>query len=117
MARLNRGQLWVADLDPAFGIEIHKKRPVLVISVDKLNQYLPTVIVVPVSTLTHQPGPEKVFLSKGTAGLTKDSVLLPAEIRSIDKKRLIKKTGKVPNEKLLEVEESLKLVLGLTPLE
>lgn len=117
MARIiRRGQIWTADLNPGFGIELHKKRPVLIISNNQINKYSPSVIVVPLSSQIGLPGPERVFLSKKSAGIDKDSVVLAPEIRSIDKIRLITKIGLLSSQKLFEVEESLGLVLGMIEL-
>lgn len=113
---IKRGQIWIADLNPGFGFEVHKKRPVLIIANDKINQNLNTTIVIPISSQVHPLGPEKVLITKGTTGLDKDSVVLTVFVRAIDKARLIKKIGRVKREELLEVEDSLKLILGFSEL-
>lgn len=118
MARLvKRGQVWTANLNPGFGVEIHKKRPVLIISSNEINQYSPNIIVIPISSQTKPYGPEKILLPKITTGLKKESAALAPEIRAVDKRRLIKKIGSVEKEKLLEVEDSLRLVLGMIELD
>lgn len=117
MARVKRGEVWLTHLNPGFGTEIHKKRPVLIVSNDQINQYLPTVIVVPLSSQIAPLGPEKVFVAKKEAGLDVDSVVLAPGIRAIDRTRLIKKLGFLPRQKLFEVEEAVKLVLGMLDLE
>lgn len=118
MARLiYRGQVWIADLNPGFGIEIHKKRPVLIISNNILNNNWPRIIIVPFSSQIYPMNPGKVFIQKDTCGIKKASIILAQEIRSIDKSRLIKKMGVLSKQKLLEVEEAVKLVLGLMTLE
>lgn len=118
MARLiKRGQIWVANLDPGYGIEIRKKRPILVISSDIFNEQLKTVIVIPISTQVLPLGPEKILIEKDGSNLERDSAALAVNIRAIDKSRLIKKAGKISKQKLLEVEEAVKLVLGITVLE
>ncbi|MBI2595250.1 type II toxin-antitoxin system PemK/MazF family toxin [Candidatus Daviesbacteria bacterium] len=114
MARLiKHGDIWIADLNPGFGLEIHKKRPVLIISINEFNNAWPKIIVAATSLQTKPIGPEKVFVPKGYFGFAKDSVILASEIRTIDKSRLIKKIGKLSKEKLEEVEDALKLVLGM----
>ena len=118
MARLiSRGQVWIADLNPGFGVEIHKKRPVLIISNNTLNNNWPRIITVAFSTQIHPMNPGKIFIPKDTCGVDRDCIILTQEIRSIDKIRLVKKVGVLPKEKLLEVEESLKLVLGMNSLD
>lgn len=114
---IKRGQIWTANLNPGFGVEIRKKRPVLIISSDKINQNLNTTIVIPISSQVYPLGPEKVLISKGSTGLDKDSVVLTVFVRAIDKARLIEKIGKVKQKQLLEVEDSLKLILGITSLD
>ena len=113
---IKRGQVWTANLNPGYGVEIHKVRPILIVSKDLFNQSLRTVIVVPLSSQVAPLGPEKVLISKGDSGLKKDSAALVPFIRFIDKKRLIQQIGKVSSDKLIEIEESLKLVLGMTEL-
>lgn len=118
MARLvKRGQIWIADLNPRYGVEIHKKRPVLIIASDEISRYLRTTIVIPISSQVFSKSAENVLLPKNSTKLDKDSVALPFFVRAIDKNRLIKKVGSITDEKLIEVEDSLKLVLGMTSLD
>ncbi len=110
-----RGEIYITDLNPSFGHEIHKKRPVLIISHNSFNQTFPTVVVIPFSSIVPDfVGPDvvKVTLLKG---LDKPSLILIHQIRVVDKARLIKKIGSLTKQKFAEVEESLKLVLGLAP--
>lgn len=118
MARIiSRGQVWIADLNPGFGVELHKKRPILVISNNTINNNWPRIIVVPFSSQIYPLNPGKVLIPKGMCGIEKESIILTQEVRSIDKVRLTKKIGKLPAEKLYEVEESLKLVLGMSEMD
>lgn len=108
-----RGQIYIADLDPSFGREIHKKRPVLVVSSNELNQNTPYVVIVPASSIVPKVlNPEMVFIGQ-PEGFDKKSVLLPLYIRSIDKSRLSTKIGDLSKAKLLEVDSALKIVLDL----
>lgn len=108
-----RGEIYIANLDPAFGREIHKKRPVLIISLNNLNQILPTVIMIPFSSIVLKDmGPDLVDF-KNQKGLNKDSTLVVNQLGAIDKVRLLKKIGKISKNKMQEVEEAVKLVLGL----
>lgn len=115
--KVKRSQIWIADLNPGFGVEIHKKRPVLVISSNVINSNWPRIIVLPFSSRVLPTDPSKILVPKGLLGLDKDSVILTSDVRSIDKSRLIKKIGTLPKNKLSEVEDSLKLVLGMVELE
>ncbi len=114
---IKRGEIWIADLDPGYSVEIHKKRPVLIIASDYINQNLHTTIVIPISSQITSQGIEKVVLKKSANGLDKESLILPVFVRVIDKTRLIKKIGKISQDKLEEVEDSLKLVLGIIELD
>lgn len=115
--KIRRGEVWIADLNPGYGVEIHKKRPVVVISNNLINNHSLRIIVLPFTTQVHPLNAGKVLIPKGEYSLEKESAILVSDIRSIDKNRLIKKIGTVPQEKMLEVEESLKLVLGMTELD
>lgn len=108
-----RGEIYIADLNPSFGQEIHKKRPVLIISNNQINEIYPVVIVIPFSSVVPEfIGPDIVKFT-GQTGLNKDSVLVVNQITSVDKDRLIKRAGRVSAAKLKQVEQSLKNVLGL----
>lgn len=112
-----RGHIYIADLDPAFGREIHKKRPVLVISSDIFNRGTPFAVVIPISSIIPNViSPEMVEIGK-IKGLDKKSIFLSLFIRSIDQERLHKKIATLPKDKLLEVEDALKLVLGMVSLD
>ncbi len=109
-----RGEVFTADLNPAFGREIHKKRPILIVSNNTLNQTLPTVIMAPFSSIIPEfIGPDVILIKDPKIGLDKDSAIIINQIRSIDKSRLIKKVGTLSKIKLEEVEDALRIVLGL----
>lgn len=107
-----RGEIYIADLDPAFGREIHKKRPILIISNNLINQNSFHVIAVPFSSIVPQiMGPDMIKVS--LKGLNEESVILTDQIKSIDKVRLLKKVRKISKQKMQEVEKAIKLVLAL----
>lgn len=111
-----RGEFYIVDLDPGFGREIHKKRPVLVISDNIVNSTRYHIVIIPASTIIPRIlTSDMVFLGK-PKGFDEKSVLLPLFIRGIDKDRLIKKIGKISKIKLSKIEESLKLILGMSDL-
>ena len=117
MARLiKRGDLWVVNLEPGFGREIHKKRPAVIISTNYFNQSTYHVIVIPCTSIVPQVITEDIVPLGKVKGFKEESVLLPLLVRSIDQERLIKKIGRISKEKLLEIEDSLKLVLGMIDL-
>ena len=114
--KIKRGEVWVTDLNPGYGVEIHKKRPVVVISNDLINNHSLRIIVLPFTTQVHPLNAGKVLIPKNEYSLEKESAILVSDIRSIDKIRLITKIGLLSSQKLFEVEESLGLVLGMTEL-
>jgi len=83
-----RDEVWLVSLDPTHGAEIQKTRPCLVVSPDEMNQYLQTVIVVPMTT-TMRPYPTRVPLrfqgKSGQAALD--------QLRAVDRQRLVRKLG------------------------
>lgn len=112
MARVvNRGDVWLVDLDPGFGREIHKKRPALIVSANAIHHDTTNAIIIPASSQVPKTiGLEMVVVGK-KEGLDKPSVLLPVFVRHIDQERLIKKIGSLSKVKLREIEEALKIVL------
>lgn len=112
-----RGEIYIADLKPSFGREIGKARPALIISDNALNKVLPTVIVIPFSSIVPQDiGPDFVKFSN-QKGLKKTSVLVVNQLGAIDKIRLIEKIGRISKQRLSEIENALKLVLGFSVIE
>ena len=109
-----RGEIYLVSLDPTIGGEIKKTRPALIISNDINNQYAPTVAVIPITSKTEKIYPFEVFIqaSKQT-GLSCDSKAKCEQIRTIDKRRLIKLLGKVSEKELKEIEKALLIHLGI----
>ena len=111
-----RWHVFIANLDPVIGSEQGKTRPVLVISEEEINQILPVVNVLPITTrkLGRKIYPNEVLLSEGTAGLEKESMILCYQIRTLDKKHLIKTIGKIDSPELQEsIFDALVFQLGI----
>src|SRR5438270_12883037 len=113
-----RWSIWLANLDPVVGSEQGKTRPVLVISDTRLNQILPVVNVLPITSRKPQRRiyPNEALLPAGAAGLAAESIVLCYQIRTLDKPRLLKMFG-TPDDAALREEalEALRFQLGLTP--
>lgn len=108
-----RGEVFIADLNPGFGREMHKRRPVLVISNNLLNQNLSTVVMIPLSSIVPQfIGPDVVKVRE-KIGLDKESVIIVNQIRSIDRARLVKKVGILSEDTIEQVEQALLITLGM----
>lgn len=108
-----RGEIWLVSLDPAIGGEIKKTRPALLISNDINNQFSETVTVIPITSNTERIFPFEVALYPKETGLAKDSKVKVNQIRTVDKRRLIKILGKVSEKKLKEVEQAVLIHLGM----
>lgn len=117
MAReYRRGQIYYANLDPIVGHEQAGYRPVLIIQNDTGNAFSPTVIVAALTTtLPPKPYPTEVRISVGTAGLTQNSAIRLDQIRTIDKRRLERYVGQLDPVTMRQVDEAIKISLGLTP--
>ncbi len=94
---------FLASLDPTKGSEQAGKRPVLVISNEQLNQILPVVNIIPLTSRKSSSRviyPNEVLLPAKTAGLRVDSIALCYQIRTLDKKRLERRLGRLDSENL-----------------
>jgi len=86
-----RWSVWLANLDPVVGSEQGRTRPVLVLSDTRLNQILPVVNVLPITSRKHNRRiyPNEALIPAGIAGLDVESIVLCYQIRTLDKQRLI----------------------------
>lgn len=108
---MRQGEIWFVDLNPAKGSEQSGKRPVVIVSGDTLNDALPIIIVVPVSSKIKSYPTCVLLLADKTNGLPKDSEAIPFQIRAIAKKRLTKRIGRITEKELREILKGLFLVL------
>ena len=108
-----RGEIWLVSLDPVVGYEIGKTRPALVISNNYNNQFADTVTVIPITSKTEKIYPFETFLSAQEANLPQDSKAKCNQIRTIDRRRLIKLLSKLSPEKLSKIEQALLIHLGI----
>ncbi|MEE8585328.1 MAG: type II toxin-antitoxin system PemK/MazF family toxin [Acidobacteriota bacterium] len=107
--------VFMASLDPVEGSEQAGRRPVLVVSREHINQVLPVVNVIPLTSRKSPKRPiypNEVLLPAGTAGLPVASIALCYQIRTLDKNRLLKDFGSIANPGLQsEIRESLQFQL------
>ncbi|MBE9582818.1 MAG: type II toxin-antitoxin system PemK/MazF family toxin, partial [Proteobacteria bacterium] len=106
---------WV-DFSPGKGSEPLGRRPWFVVQNDPLNDSkLNTVIVLAItSTLKFGELPGNVVLRKGEAGLPKKSVVNVTQIKTVDKSSLKEKIGSLTKDRIAEVHEGMKLIMGIT---
>ena len=111
---IKRGFIYLAALDPVVGNEIAKTRPVAVISNDKNNEFSGTVSVVPITSKNPRKiYPFEVYLGKGTGNLPKNSKVKADQIRSLDKRRLVKMIGELGRTEIAAIEKALTIHLEL----
>lgn len=90
-----RGEIWITELDPTVGREIQKTRPCLVVSPDSMNRHLDTVTIMPL-TSGSRPAPFRV----PTRIDGKEGLLLPEQLRTVDRHRLRSKLGRIDDATL-----------------
>lgn len=111
---IKRGDIYYADLSPVIGSEQGGVRPVLVIQNDVGNRYSSTTIVSAITAKIDKAKlPTHIEISGEEYGLSKDSVVLLEQIRTIDKKRLRKKIGVFDEDMMKKVDEGLRISLSL----
>lgn len=108
-----RGEVWLTDLNPVRGHEQAGRRPVLVVSVDPFNQSHADLLVVIPITSTLRNIPFHVVVHPPEGGLTNPSALLCEAVRSVSKDRLITRWGSVLPRTMFDVEDKLRMLMGL----
>lgn len=111
---VKRGDIYFADLSPVVGSEQGGVRPVLIVQNDVGNRHSPTVIAAAITSQINKARlPTHIELSASSCGLTKDSVILLEQIRTIDKRRLLEKMGKLDDGVMNRVDSALAVSFGL----
>ena len=114
---VRRGDIFYADLSPVVGSEQGGLRPVLIIQNDVGNRYSPTVIA---AAITSRMGktklPTHIDIYAERAGLSKDSVILLEQIRTLDKRRLKEKMGHLDEGLMDQVNTAIAVSFGLPEL-
>lgn len=113
---LKRGDIYFAELNPVQGSEQGGMRPVLVVQNDVGNSYSPTTIVLPITSRLAKPKlPTHVALSRQESGLTRDSVVLAEQIRTIDKVRLQQKVACLDAITMNRINQAMEISMGIAP--
>lgn len=116
MLTVRRGEIYYADLSPVVGSEQGGIRPVLIIQNDVGNRYSPTVIAAAITSQREKAKlPTHISLTASSCGLSKDSIILLEQIRTIDKQRLKERMGEIPQEAMKQVDYALEISFGLIP--
>ncbi|HEY5865274.1 MAG TPA: type II toxin-antitoxin system PemK/MazF family toxin [Candidatus Tectomicrobia bacterium] len=112
-----RGEIYFVSFDPAVGSEIQKTRPALILQNDIANRHSPITIVAALTSQFEEPlYPTEVLITPPEGRLTVASVVLLNQIRSIDRRRLVRRLGTVTQETLERVNRAMQLSLGLIEL-
>lgn len=112
---MRRGEVWWTDFGQPFGSEPGYRRPSIVIQADAFNKStLATVIVIPLSkNLELSSAPGNVVCRPRDTGLTKTSVANVSQVVVVDRRRLLERVGTLPGVVTKQVEDGVRLVLGL----
>lgn len=109
-----RGDIYYADLSPVTGSEQGGIRPVLILQNDVGNSHSPTVIAAAITGYVKgKRQPTHVRLRGAACGLFRDSTVLLEQIRTLDSSRLREYMGSVGNDKMREVDDALRVSIGL----
>ncbi|NLG53379.1 MAG: type II toxin-antitoxin system PemK/MazF family toxin [Clostridiales bacterium] len=111
---VRRGDIFYADLSPVVGSEQGGVRPVLIIQNDVGNRHSPTVIAAAITSQINKAKlPTHIELGARSYGLSKDSVILLEQIRTIDKTRLREKMGRLDDSLMQRVDNAIAVSFGL----
>jgi mRNA interferase MazF len=115
---MRRGDIYLVDLDPSLGAEADKRRPAIVVSNDTANASATrlgrgVITVVPVTSNVERVHPFQVLLPATETGLDRDSKAQAEQIRSVAVERILTRVGVVPYSTMLDLDEALRLHLGL----
>lgn len=109
-----RGEVYLVNFDPTIGAEIKKTRPAVILQNDTANRYSPITIAVAITSEVDQPlYPTEILVYLPEGGLTVDSIVLLNQIRSIDKRRLLKRLGRLSPDTMEQIDRALLISLDL----
>lgn len=114
MSIVKRGDIFCADLSPVVGSEQGGMRPVLIVQNDTGNKHSPTVIAAAITSQTGKARlPTHIELNAQSVGLSRDSVILLEQVRTIDKSRLRERMGKLDDTTMTKVDNAIAVSFGL----
>ncbi len=111
---VKRGEIYYADLSPVVGSEQGGVRPVLIVQNDVGNKYSPTVIAAAITSQRFKTNlPTHIQVNADGCGLSKDSIVLLEQVRTLDKKRLKERMGNLDTEDMNRIDRALSVSLGI----
>ncbi len=115
LSGVRRGEIYYADLSPVVGSEQGGMRPVLIVQNDTGNRHSPTVIAAAITSQINKARlPTHIELEAKNFGLPKDSVVLLEQIRTIDKRRLKERMGRLDDGIMNKVDNAIAVSFGLS---
>ena len=112
---VRRGEIYYADLSPVVGSEQGGVRPVLIVQNDVGNKHSPTVIAAAITSQREKAKlPTHIELRAASCGLSRDSVVLLEQIRTIDKRRLKERMGELDAPSMSQVNNAVEISFGLS---
>lgn len=109
MASIERGDVFLGNFDPTVGAEAKKTRPAVIVSNNVNNAHSPLVSISPVTSNVSRVYSFEVEIPARTAGLKTRSKAMVNQTRAVDKLRLIRKLGRLPEEIIFTIDSALKL--------
>ena len=111
---VKRGDIYYADLSPVIGSEQGGVRPVLIVQNDVGNKFSPTVIAAAITSQRDKTNlPTHIKVDADGCGLSKDSIVLLEQVRTIDKQRLKEKMGSLDTDAMNKIDKALSVSFGL----
>ena len=111
---VKRGYIYYADLSPVVGSEKGGIRPVLIVQNDVGNKFSPTVIAAAITSQRDKTNlPTHIRVDADGCGLSKDSIVLLEQVRTIDKQRLKEKMGSLDQGSMNRIDKALSVSFGL----
>ena len=113
-ASVKRGDIFYADLSPVVGSEQGGTRPVLIVQNDVGNRYSPTVIAAAITSQQNKARlPTHIEIEARTYGLSKNSIVLLEQVRTLDKRRLRERMGCLDEKAMQRGDGAIAISLGL----
>lgn len=111
---VKRGDIYYADLSPVVGSEQGGIRPVLIVQNDVGNRFSPTVIAAAITSQRDKTDlPTHIKVDADGCGLSKDSIVLLEQVRTIDKQRLKERMGSLDMTAMNRIDKALSVSFGL----
>ena len=111
---VKRGEIYYADLSPVVGSEQGGIRPVLIVQNDVGNKYSPTVIAAAITSQQDKTElPTHIKVDADDCGLSKNSIVLLEQVRTIDKQRLRERMGSLGSCAMNRIDRALSVSFGL----